>query len=62
MNELFLNHMLFLWHKNSLQYHDQSEYGAGRGIRTLGTFRSQAFLTIPGLRPTRLGDPGIKSC
>ncbi len=37
------------------------EISAGRGIRTLETFRSQAFLTIPGLRPTRLGDPGSKS-
>jgi hypothetical protein len=36
------------------------DISAGRGIRTLETFRSQAFLTIPGLRPTRLGYPGSK--
>ena len=41
--------------------HSNQEFSAGRGIRTLETFRSQAFLTIPGLRPTRLGDPGSKS-
>ena len=37
------------------------KFSAGRGIRTLETFRSQAFLIIPGLRPTRLGDPGSTS-
>gem|GEM_PF-4610034 len=35
---------------------------AGRGIRTLVTPRDHklaGFFAIPGLRPTRLGDPGL---
>jgi hypothetical protein len=46
--------------ENSSSSLNKKKISAGEGIRTLGTLRSQALCNlIPGLRPTRLGDPGL---